>query len=409
MSAGRGYFVAEFADTSGLLQTNVFYCDDLNDLQREIEALGGYLIRARRKRYSFWDKGFVNLDYKVRFLRALLTHIKSGQSSGRALALVIDSEEANKMRKELNPALEVLDRGGDFSQALEHMRIFDRTVISILRGGESVGDIGKAVEAGVRYLRSLREAQNKLLLAIGALGFDLLAAFSSIGFLQYIGLPWLEQNGMKQGSPEKIAAFKAAVANAYLANGIMMWGTILVCATLAAIIAAGVLGGPALRLLADRALLRVPLLRSLFIHRAIADTFGIVAVMVSGRVNIDRAINTAKDATPVPTVAHYWDTVLRRMSNGVMPSTAMKSDMLMRSEVLAITNSPDTNGLAATLLEISTDREQLAKESADTLIQWAIAIAMFYVMAIFGIGFYVLDVQGTGMDAMMDGALGGGF
>lgn len=406
---GKSYFVAEFTDASGLMRRDVYFCDDCNEVAREVEALGCFLIRARRKRYTWWEKKFVSLDYKVRFLRALMTHIKTGQSSGRALSIVIASEENQSLRKELNPALEVLDRGGDFSQALEYLRIFDRTVISILRGGESVGDIGKAVEAGVRYLRSLREAQHKLLLAIGALGVDLFAAFSSIGFLQYIGLPWLEQNGMKQGSPEKIAEFKAAIANAYLANGGMLWGTILICSAIAVILGAGLIGSPHYRLLADRALLRVPLLRSLFIHRAIADTFGIVAVMVSGRIAIDKAINTAKHATPVPTVAHYWATVLRRMSNGIMPSTAMKSDMLMRSEILAIANSPDTNGLASTLLEISTDREQLSNEAADRLIQWAIVIAIFYVVVVFAIGFYVLDVQGSGMDAMMDYVSGGGF
>lgn len=404
-----GFFIVDYVDQTGAVKRSIFYCDTLDELHSQIAALNCHLIRAHRKIYSRLNAGFVSLDYRVRFLRALLTHIKNAQSSGRALALVIESEYSTRLRAKLLPALDVLNRGGDFSQALDHLRIFNRTVISILRGAESVGDIGKGVEAAVRYLRSLREAQHKLLIALGALGFDLFAAFSSIGLLQYVALPWLEQNGMKQGRPEKIAAFKAAIANAYVANSVLLWTTIMACALITGILAVGLFGNSRLRLLADQALLRIPVLRALFIHRAIADTFGIVATMLSGRVTFERAITTAQHATLVPTVSHYWSLVLRRLSNGIVPSLAMRSDMLAKAEILAITNSPDTTQLSGTLLEIAADRELFAKEAADHLIQFAIAVAMAYMLAVFGIGFYVLDVQGTGMDAMMEMASGGGF
>lgn len=243
--------------------------------------------------------------------------------------------------------------------------------------------------------------------AVGLLGFDVFTALSSVFSLQFVALPWLEKNGLKEAKPERIVEFQAALANAYLASGTMMWITIAVCAVLTGIFLIGFFGNAKYRLMADKALLRIPVLKSLFVHSGIADTFGIVGVMVSGKVALNSAIKTAMNATLVPSVIEYWEIVMRRVMNGMMPASAMQGGILMRAEELAVSSHQNTDQLAAVLLEISKEREALAKDSTGKLIGATIWVAIGYTVAIFAVALYVLSVQGMGADAMMENMAGG--
>lgn len=404
-----GFFSTEFLNSQGALVKQDFFRSDIPEVRREIEQMGGQVVRIRYQKHAWWKREKVGLDYKVRFLRALLFHINNGQSPGKALSLVINSESNSAIRIEMNPALEVLRRGGSFSQALEYLHIFNRAAISILRAGEAVGEVGNAVESAVRYLQSKRESRAQAVAAVGLLGVDVTTALSAVFTLQFVALPWLEKNGLKDGKPEKLAEFQEAIASAYLINGTMMWVTIVICLILAAIAVLMVFGSPKYRLLADRALQRMPVLKSLFVHSGIADTFGIVGVMVSGKVALDKAINTAMSATLVPSVLDYWESVLRRVRNGLLPSSAMHGGILMRAEALAIASHQNTDQLAAILLEISKEREALAKASIGKLIGATIWVAIVYTVAGFGIALYVLSVQGTGAEGMLENMASGGF
>lgn len=402
-----GFFSTEYLDMHGRLVKADFFRADMTEVRQEIEGLGGQPIRIRYQKHAWWKKEPVGLDYKVRFLRALSFHIKNGRSPGKALELIINSESNSAIRIELNPSLEVLRRGGSFSQALEYLNFYNRTVVSILRGGEAVGEVGNAVDAAVRYLQSKKDSSKQIMAAVGLLGVDVSVALSSVFTLQFVALPWLEKNGLKEAKPERMAEFQAALANAYVASGTMMWITVAVCTALAVILLVGIFGNAKQRLIADKALLRIPVLKSLFVHNGVADTFGIVAVMVSGKVALNSAIKTAIGATIVPSVIEYWEIVMRRVLNGMMPASALQGGLLMRAEELAVSSHQNTEQLAAVLLEISKEREILAKESTEKLIGATIWVAIVYTVAVFAVALYVLSVQSTGAEGMLENMAGG--
>lgn len=81
----------------------------------------------------------------------------------------------------------------------------------------------------------------------------------------------------------------------------------------------------------------------------------------------------------------------------------------MRAEALAIASHQNTDQLAAILLEISKEREALAKASIGKLIGATIWVAIVYTVAGFGIALYVLSVQGTGAEGMLENMASGGF
>ena len=98
---------------------------------------------------------------------------------------------------------------------------------------------------------------------------------------------------------------------------------------------------------------------------------------------------------------------MRRVLNGMMPASALQGGLLMRAEELAVSSHQNTEQLAAVLLEISKERETLARESTEKLIGATIWIAIIYTVAVFAVALYVLSVQSTGAEGMLENMAGG--
>lgn len=385
-----------------------FFLPDVQSVRREIINLGGTPLTIRERKMKWWQREFISRKYKVGFLRSLAFHVSAGMSPGKALWLVIESEKNSRKRFELEPALEILKRGGGFTTALKELRMFDRGTIAILSSGEHTGSLKDVVGSAVSHMEEKGKAWKMFTAALGWLWFDIGTAFSSVFGVQFFALPWLEQNGISSGDPEAIQKFHSAINTAYFINSVLLAFALFIVVFGAGVAISYVVNKHRSDHFASRLVSKMPLIKNFLANTGIAETFGIVGRMLEGKVNFDEAARVAENATPAAPIRKFWRTTIERLEHGDTIDKAMRSPLLTRSEALQISAHQNSDQLAQLYLNIAEERTQASKRNLQTIIVGGIAATILYTFLAASSALWVVWVQNTGVNSSIEAITGGG-
>ena len=329
----------------------------------EVRKTGGIPIEIRAIKHSRGWLHPVSRDYKQQFMLAIYFTTQAGLSAGRALKLVIEAENG-PLRHRLNYAYLILDAGGSFLEAINSLDFFDQTTLAIMEAGEKTGKLPIAINTAVDYLHA-RAGIVKVLLSTAIftsveIGFSILSLIAN----RVAVLPGIEKEVTDGVSPEKIAAIKKGISVAYLANDLMLTVSV-VGIVFAAICTYGYLvGGSVFRQKVDDIILRIPLVKDIITHGAIANSSKVAVSLIRGGVDLMAAITIAEKSSRVPRIITYWRSATKRIEDGEDIATALAQNPLENSERTLVRSHTDRSQLARTFEVIAERREVLALRAA---------------------------------------------
>lgn len=330
-------------------------------------------------------------------------------SAGRALHLVIEGETHARLRLELQPALDVINGGGAFSEAIELLRFFDRSVIAILQAGERTGTLREALHIAIQHIESRRASWKVLGAAMGWLSLDISTAVSFVFGLQFGLLPRLARDGISTDNPAQVAQFEQALHTASMLNGALLALLILASVIVAVAVFLYIFGRGTVQQILDRFIARLPILRAVLYDGALADSLAIAGRMLGGGVVFNLAATTAGQATFIPAVRQMWAWARERVGYGDGISRALNTGLLHHAEILILEAHQNASQLSRVMLEISKAREASHKQGTRRFIRWITIITILFSVVTVLIGIWVLWVQNQGLMASVNGIGYGGF
>jgi len=134
----------------GDLKTGTLEAEDKKALSKILHQEGYTLLKAEpeiaetkgRFKTSFSFSRGVSLVEKMMFTRNLQVMISAGVSLPRSLSILSTQSKNKNLKKSLNEILEMVNKGGSFSDALKkHPRIFPEIFVSMIKVGEESGTL----------------------------------------------------------------------------------------------------------------------------------------------------------------------------------------------------------------------------------------------------------------------------
>jgi type II secretory pathway component PulF len=404
------FYTAKFLQNTSMGMREVtrdFFLPDPKTVREEIANMGGIPLSIRMRKPAWYEREYISPKFKRAFLRSLSFHVQAGMSPGRALWIVIEGESDRKKRVELEPALEVLRRGGGFMTAIKELKMFDRSVIAVLTAGEKVGALREVIESALQHMEEKGKTWKMMTAAIGWLWFDISSSVSTVIGVQFGYLPWLEQNGIDTQDMKLKAEFESALQTAYYINGFLLGVAIILCLAGVFLVVSLILKRGALEEFSSKMVRKMPVIRSFVENTAMAESFGIVGRMLKGRVQLDECLKVAADSTPVKQVKQLWLQVLDRVMRGDTIDRAFRNPIMTRSELIEIGAHQNSEQLANMFLNIAQERGEQSKKGLRQIVVGGVAFVILYTFLAAGAAMWVLWVQNKGLTDTLQGISGG--
>lgn len=396
------FFRCIYFDELRKKRTKDFFSSSIPEIRHQITKMGGVVLSIKEKKHNWWDREYYSRDYKITFLKAMAMQIRAGSSPGQALSSVIQGESNSAKRIELNVALEMIEKQGrDFSDAIEKIDIFDKSVLSILKAGERTG-MKKAIDAAIKYLVELKNGYKQFLASMIWICIEFFMAASTPFSIQYYALPWIEANSMNSKNAEDVAKFKADIATAYIVNGIMMWGTVL-------LVVGGIIGfgfyktQPAFRNKVDNFIVKIPIVGKFIVDGSLSQSFYIASTMLAARVSFFEVVESLSKMASSSVVRSYWQRVGKRLASTGSTGEAMTSDeILNKDEAQLLRFHEDSSQLAESLELIGENRADSAKRNRVMMIGGGFAIMMIYIGISMGTALWIYSIYDSALNANMN-------
>ncbi|MBU3654876.1 MAG: hypothetical protein FGM23_00725 [Alphaproteobacteria bacterium] len=378
-----------------------FFLPDAPAVRREIRKLGGTVVSINQRKQKWYNREFFGTAYKVGFLRSVSFQMGAGISPGRSLALVIQGETNPSKRRSLEPAMEVLNRGGSFLEAIQAIEMFDRGTLAILSAGEVVGSIREVINSAIENMEERGKTWKILLAAVGWLWFDISTGLSAVVGVQWTALPWLRENGISSKNPAEVEKFNHALDIAYIINSTLLGIAVLVIIFFAIISFSYLFFGRRERHIGSILLRKIGFLHRLMANTGFGETFYVVGRMLKGHVQFSEAVKVAIDSSGLGEIRAYWQGVYDNIRRGDTIDHAMRSDRLGRAEMLQIAAHQNSEQLAKVILNIAAERTEAARRNLRKVVSGAVVGTILYTVASVGNVIYVVAAQGSGLNASM--------
>lgn len=228
-------------------------------MRAEPDTSGGFLADLLQTQLGR-GRAFTRQE-TTNFTRELATMLAAGQDLDRALRFLVETAPNRRVRGVIEQLRDAVRDGSALAAALaQHPRSFSRLYIGMVRAGEAGGTLGATLE----HLATLMERERRLAASVSSAmvypAMLVIAATGSIALLltevlpQFV--PLFEQAGAALPTPTRILI---GIGNAASAYGLYM----LLGVALLALAVRRMLQRPGPRLLADRLILRVPIVGGL--------------------------------------------------------------------------------------------------------------------------------------------------
>lgn len=340
----------------------LLYADSVFEARKEFQNTYPELVvtKIKHNNLGFLDKDyFTSNAYKYSFFESLTLHIEAGASATEALRSVIQSEENPSLRLEMDGALEIIDKGGYFSEAIRHVRFFDSTVLSILESGEKSGDLSSSIELAHQYLIDKSKNQKKVAALIGIAGFELSLAFSTFVGLEFSYLPMMfDQYSAGISDPDEIAAIQNTIDNASIVNWVFM--SLFFFGLLVAGIFSFYKSMSKDKNIQTGWLARLPLISRFIEHQDLSTSFSVMHNILSNDAPIRTGLEVCLASSRSLPAKSGFKEIIERLNNGEELRTALEVDFFNKGEMMRIKSHRNKEQLSKIFKAVAGYRKELA-------------------------------------------------
>lgn len=404
------YFLARYLTADGRTVERQFFVPSMQDVQREVAQQNGVLQSITEHRRSWLNREYYSQEYKLDFLKGLAFNIDAGASAAQSLLSLIESESHPRKRAELQPALEVLGRGGQFSDALAILPFIDATLVVLLQTADASGAINEAIADSVAIMEQRGAAWKMIGAAIGWMGFDLFSIVSTVLGIQFFALPWFRSNPPVLQDPIKVAEYTRQldlVAGASLSMTLL---TVLATMLVMAFGIAFMWGNTAVKDWLHRWVVRVPMLRSIFVDGALSDGLLLLSRMEKNGVPMPHALDLLTTFSRIHAVRTFWSAVRQALDAGWGVTQAFAEGKLFTGQELNALGSHQNREQASKIMALLAQRRrQQAETGTKRFIRLSVIVTVIYMVLSMGLALWLLSLQNLGLSGSFEELMKGGF
>jgi type II secretory pathway component PulF len=368
------YADVEIATTEGEVRARIF-------------SRGGVpvAIKAIARRHPLLNR--VSTRYKKALLESLRNRMSDGVSPGEALQRVIKAE-TGPIRAQLDLGLHLLEQGRSFLDAFEALDLFDESTLAIIEAGEETGKLSQALGSAIEYMD---RSSTGTRLILGTAAWTLVDLFGVQGALigtRLYGIPALRAEPPPNVSAAQLASFHHSLDWATAVNDIMI-GLSLLSMFALAVAGYAYFGRDArFRSHVDEVLLKVPLLRTMLVHSALASTCSVMASLLKGGVTFLPACRITMRGSRLSVVNSYWRQAHRDVDGGKATRAALARSPLVGHEQMRMQSHTDQASLARAFENTAKEREDESRTANKAFgVLLFIASIVFAALGVLAIGF----------------------
>ncbi len=295
------------------------------------------------------------------FSRQFATLTAAGLSIERALAALLEQQEADKLRSVLGSVHQDVLAGHGLGQSLaRHPRAFPRYYAAIVQAAEEAGALDQVMERLAGYLERGQALRHKVGVALIYPAIVTLVAFLVVGvLLTYV-------------VPQVVAVFEQSrQALPWLTRALIMvsdlarstWWIVLLLVVAAGFVARHLLSIESIRLRWHRFLLPLPVIGRLRSGLSSARFANTLAVLVGSGVPIVKALSYAGAALDDEVFRKATTEAAARVREGQSISRALKQTGVFPGMLLHLVASGEASGELAKVLEQAARQQELTVET----------------------------------------------
>lgn len=396
------YLTAEGAKAKGRMFVN-----SLSAVRHEVAQRRGVLLHASPRQKRLLEKELFSANFRVAFLNGLKFHVDAGASPGQALALMVQTQKDGRIRSELNGALDILERGGSFTEALAALSLFDEAVIGMLSAGELSGNVPEAIKAAQAYVEERAGWWKAWKPFAFWLGTEVSTALYALYWLATSFIPGLQSNLPASDDKVAVADYSATLAQALVATQVVFWVSVAMLAAITGLVFAYRFGSAQWHDRAEQWLMNVPGMRSLLLDASLAFSFGLAAHMLKARLRFSEVLPLVARYAKVPSVRRFWETALHRLSLGASLPRAFEHRFIEPGEVIVLNAHQDTEQLVYAMALIARRRSEAAATGRRYALWLYGMLAGIYLAGIALLAVWLVKLQGAGLSmTSMEGVMG---
>ena len=380
---------------------------DGGDAMRQALSRGWSVTGTKETVRYFWQREVVSKEYKLSFLRALSFYAES-MTPNRALMTVIKAETHAGIRHELDVALRILEVGGQFSDAVGQIEMFDTSVVAILVAGEKTGSLRQAIASAAEHYEQSNKTRTVMFGILTVLSIDLFASISTAFTIQTAGLGWFTEQAVEIKDALKKVAFLHQIELSYWINGAALCLASVVGIAASVAVLQGVIpsGWPGRKWIED-VTRRLPVFARYFVNQEVADTFKVASVMLGGGVSLDKTVMVTRNASSTLVLREYWEGVASRLGRGDSVVSAIADDILVldgeRQMIAAHQSSEQLGFILGKIAEARSVQAQMNAKSIRTAMMIGVVGFGIYTALLM---IWLLMAQGSILGGISDAAKG---
>ena len=403
------YYDVSYLNQNGMPAKRMFFLPSRQDVRREIAAMGGSVQSIKDRERSWFNREYYARDFKMAFFKAIAFHLEVGTSSAQSLLHVIEAEPHPTKRAEMQPALEVLARGGHFADAAALLPFIDKPILSMLQAGDMSGSTKEALNDAIALLENRQQTWKLLTGAFSWITIDVASMASTVYSIHFWAIPYLRNSKPKMDN--------AAATERYLAqlDKVEAFNLLLLVATtvlgVGGVIAAVLLlfGSADVKEKIYTKIAAIPILRSLFIDASMSEGFLMLSRMTKNGVPTLKVLEVIETFGSVVSIRRFWRGVREAIVAGWDVRQAFRGGgMLLEREMIAITSHQNRDQLVRITEAMSESRRELAKAGAARFIRLSVGVAVIYMTLVMLVAIWLLMVQDSGLSSSFEGLMKGG-
>lgn len=374
-----------------------FYLPDIRSVRRTLRSKGYWPISIKEQKQSIFEWMDVrSREWQLQLLRALRFQSATA-SAGTALLNIIEGETDQRRRLAFLPTRTVLKSGGSFSDAIKALRLMDAATMAIITAGERAGDLKGVIQHAIEHTEEKGKNTKAVMGALSFLSFDILNVVGTIWTTQFVGIPYLKEQGAKSTEPDAVERFNTAITRATWMNGILL---VLVMGT--------IIFGVVFAILywmnrhksdhfTSRFMMKAPLVSSYMQNTVLQDTCKLMKRLLEGKVPLADALSIIIESCYEPAARDYWKKSRERIMAGGEPKRALSRWPLTKGECDMIATIQSVDQLAEVYGSIAEERGLNAKADKRRLTVTGIMVTMFFFGATVLMAIYLLMIQNEGV------------
>jgi type II secretory pathway component PulF len=374
-----------------------FYLQDIRSVRRHLRSRGFWPISIREQKPPMFEWMDVrSRGWQVQLLRAL--RFQTGTASaGTALLNIIEGETDQARRLAFLPTRTVLKGGGSFSEAMKALRLMDAATMAIITAGERAGDLKGVIQHAIEHTEEKGKNLKTITAALSWLSFDIVNLVGTIWTAQFVGIPYLRDQGSKSTDPAVIERFQTAITRATWLNGTLL---VLVMGSITAVVGLVVLywfNRHRSDHFTSRLMMKAPILSSYLRNTSMQDTCKLMRRLLEGKVPLADALSIIIESCFEPMTRTYWSKSRERIMAGGEPRRALCREPLSKGERDQIATIQSVDQLAEVYGSIAEERGLMAKADQRRLTISGVMITMFFFGATVLMAIYLLMIQNQGV------------